>query len=167
MDCGLIFEEPRGSFAKDQGRLRSGLVLVDRIRWISIQRWKAARLSWRETARLGCAAPDTGEQLTARRWLGAGRAALGAAGGELGGGGVAGTGQNGHPGSFNSGFGTESERATSRTRWRDLRDAQRRRSARATAAGRSKAPASKIRAEQSEREGEKGSASVLSTSRSS
>ena len=72
MDCGLIFEEPRGSFAKDQGRLRSGLVLVDWIRWISIQRWKAARLSWRETARLGCAAPDTGEQLTARRWLGSG-----------------------------------------------------------------------------------------------
>ena len=92
---------------------------------------------------------------------------MGAAGGELGGGGVAGAGQNGHPGSFNSGFGTESERATSRTRWRDLRDAQRRRSARATAAGRSKAPASKIRAEHSEREGEKGSASVLSTSRSS
>ena len=92
---------------------------------------------------------------------------MGAAGGELGGGGVAGAGQNGHPGSFNSGFGTESERTTSRTRRRALRDAQRQRSARATAAGRSKAPASKIRAEQSEREGEKGSASVLSTSRSS
>ena len=79
MDCGLIFEEPRGSFAKDQGRLRSGLVLVDRIRWISIQWRTAARLSWRATARLGHAAPGTGEQLAARRWLGRGSGWMAAA----------------------------------------------------------------------------------------
>jgi len=50
MDCGFILWKLGDSFAKGQGRLRSGLVLVDRIRWISIQRRTAARLSWRATA---------------------------------------------------------------------------------------------------------------------
>ena len=56
MGCGFILWKLRDSFAKGQGRLRSGLVLVDRIRWILIRRREVGRggsgvgsgLSWRD-----------------------------------------------------------------------------------------------------------------------